>query len=248
MAKRKEAGVPLVASEKERARQKENTREKQKHIFEAAVEEARHNIVQKNFDRAVEIGLTAMRDAMMIFGEDAIELMPGYFVISDGYLELKQPKRAEEFLIQANWNLMKHQPSAQDSNTGASYVSETDLGTYHSRLHKNFGKLFSKINRHADAIKELSQNIYIESKSKGPENYSITESYQHLGDTFLAMHKPEEAAGFFHLIFKIWKKILENGQDEEIPSLEMEEACEMLKKIYETLVDMEGAEACSEIN
>jgi len=53
-----------------------------------------------------------MRDAMMIFGEDAIELMPGYFVISDGYLELKQPKRAEEFLIQANWNLMKHQPSA----------------------------------------------------------------------------------------------------------------------------------------
>ena len=112
MAKRKEAGIPLVASEKERARQKENTREKQKLIFDQAVEEARHNIVQKNFDRAVEIGLTAMRDAMMIFGEDAIELMPGYFVISDGYLELKQPKRAEEFLIQANWNLMKHQPSA----------------------------------------------------------------------------------------------------------------------------------------
>lgn len=62
------------------------------------------------------------------------------------------------------------------------------------------------------------------------------------------MHKPEEAAGFFHLIFKIWKKILENGQDEEITPLELEEACEMLKKIYETLVELEGLEACSEIN
>ena len=45
MAKRKEAGIPLVASEKERARQKENTREKQKLIFDQAVEEASFQVL-----------------------------------------------------------------------------------------------------------------------------------------------------------------------------------------------------------
>jgi hypothetical protein len=77
-------------------------------LFAQSVEEARYHIVQNNAEKAVEIGLAAMRDAMMIFGEDAIELMDGYFVISDGYLDLGQHKRAEEFLIQASWNLMKH--------------------------------------------------------------------------------------------------------------------------------------------
>ena len=92
-------------------------------------------------------------------------------------------------------------------------MSESVISNYRSKLHRNFGKLFSVCNRHADAIKELSQNIYIESKSRAPEHYAISESYYHKGNTFSTMHKIEEAAGFYNLIFKIWKKILENGQD-----------------------------------
>jgi hypothetical protein len=46
-----------------------------------------------------------------VFGENSIELLPAYFVLADANIHMGSSarlKKAEEFLIAAYWNLLKH--------------------------------------------------------------------------------------------------------------------------------------------
>ena len=45
-----------------------------------------------------------------VFLEDSIELLPAYFVLAEANINLggTKLKKAEEFLIAAYWNLLKH--------------------------------------------------------------------------------------------------------------------------------------------
>ena len=49
---------------------------------------------------------------LKIFAEDSIELLPAYFILAEANINLGglRLKKAEEFLIAANWNLLKHEP------------------------------------------------------------------------------------------------------------------------------------------
>lgn len=54
-----------------------------------------------------------------IFMEDSIELLPAYFVLAEANIVNVPPrlKKAEEFLIAAYWNLLKHK--SEDGDKGA---------------------------------------------------------------------------------------------------------------------------------
>jgi hypothetical protein len=78
--------------------------------------------------------------------EDSIELLPAYFVLAEANISLggARLKKAEEFLIAAYWNLLKHTSEENEKGGGSdnALVSKKEIEQYRACLHKTFGKLF----------------------------------------------------------------------------------------------------------
>lgn len=174
--------------------------------------------------------------------------MPIYFVLAEGNLELGRKKKAEEYLVAAHWNLLKHLPSAVDTNKPDETQDEETqqlLDNFKSRLHKSFGRLFKDLGRFQEALREVTSNIFLESKVKGPEHYSLAQSYNLMGQIFENQTKPEEAMSFSLQVTLIWKKFIEECANlDEVPAeeVEIEEGCDLVRKIQEEMSEQMGAE------
>lgn len=168
----------------------------------------------------------------MIFGEDSIELMPLYFELADGNLKMKKWQRAEGFLIGAHWTLLKHQPGEGESSSNQE--TEEVLSKLRSRLLRSFGSLFTEIGNFEEALKSLTENIYLESVDKGPEHYSLSGSYYLMGNIFLKIEKKSEALSFYNQMNLIWKRFLSDPEAHgahNIKKVDIEQACNELNEV-----------------
>ena len=228
---------PLIASEHERARLKEQRKEEQRKRQGDSLEEARLYIIQDNPTQAVEVAFRTLQSSATVFGENSIELMPIYFLLADANLKLGRQKKAEEFLVSAKWNLLKHQPSsteaaAEGGSEGA--VPQTVLSNLQSRLHKSFGTLFTELGRYDEALKEITENIYLESLAKGPEHYSLCKSYFIIGRIFQLKERMLQAEACFMQVPMIWRKYLDAPEElSRINVVEMEESKSDFQHILE---------------
>ena len=98
--------------------------------------------------------------------------MPLYFELADSNLMIGRRKRAEGFLIGAHWTLLKHQPNESDKTD-----PENNLSKLRSRPLKSFGSLFTNMGNYDEALKSLTENVYLESVDRGPEHYLLSGSY-----------------------------------------------------------------------
>ena len=75
-------------------------------------------------------------------------------------------KKAEEFLIAANWNLLKsNQNDDQKGGSEETQVTKEELDRYNASLNITFGRLFMAQNRkdgHIKALEKLTQGIYMQ--------------------------------------------------------------------------------------
>lgn len=85
-----------------------------------------------------------------VFTQKSIELLPAYFILAEANIGMggAKLKKAEEFLIAANWNLLKSGNGAGDDGAGEdSLVTKDELESYHAALNITFGRLFMAQNR-----------------------------------------------------------------------------------------------------
>lgn len=124
--------------------------------------------------------------------------------------------KAEQLLIAAYWNMLKHTSDDSKASGLDGGSSDREISKYRASLHKTFGRLFTAQDRLNDAIKELSQGIYLEWVEYGPESIQLCSSYYYLANIFHKLGKKEETKGFYQKIVEIWKKhILEHELNEE---------------------------------
>lgn len=106
-----------------------------------------------------------------VFNEKSIELLPAYFILAEANIGMggAKLKKAEEFLIAANWNLLKSGNSGgEDGRAGGAddtIVTADELKRYHASLNLTFGRLFMAQNRpnaHEKALEKLTRGIYME--------------------------------------------------------------------------------------
>ena len=164
--------------------------------------------------------------------------MPLYFELADSNLKLGRWKRAEGFLIGAHWTLLKQQPG-EDETQG----SEADLSKLRSRLLKSFGDLFTQIGNYEEALKSLTENIYLESLDRGPEHYLLSGSYYLMGNIFLSQNRRVEALNFYRQMYLIWKKFLNNLDSEEnkqVKKVEIGQACNEISTALEFIENEAG--------
>ncbi len=107
---------------------------------------------------------------MEVYGSGRIELVPAYLLLAEANLGLKRFKVAEEFLLYANWSVLKHPDCSHQLK---------------SHLYRNFGKLYASQGRYAEALKQLANDVYYSSLESGPEHIDTAGGYFYMADVFL---------------------------------------------------------------
>jgi tetratricopeptide (TPR) repeat protein len=206
-------------------------------MLEDGVNTAKTLIIRGNPDEANGHMFELLGKVRGHFDDAAIELLPAYFILAEANVILGgvRLKKAEQILIAAYWNLLKY-TSDDNKASGVDGGANKEVSKYRASLHKTFGRLFTAQDRLEDAIKELSQGIYLECMEYGPESIQLWSSYYYLASIFHKQGRKEETKSFYQKIVEIWKKhILEQEFDEEEQLKEyqiyFEEAKEHLKNI-----------------
>ena len=136
-----------------------------------AIAEAKRFIVNDQYEEANKIVYDTMNLTIKqkIFNEKSIELLPAYFILAEANIGMggAKLKKAEEFLIAANWNLLKSGQSGpgDDGRAGGdeTLVTREELDSYNAALNITFGRLFMAQNRpnaHEKALEKLTAGIY----------------------------------------------------------------------------------------
>lgn len=113
-----------------------------------AIEQAKKYIIMDQYDDANRVVYDTMSLTIKqkVFTQKSIELLPAYFILAEANIGMggAKLKKAEEFLIAANWNLLKSGNGAGDDGAGGedSLVTKEELERYHAALNITFGRLF----------------------------------------------------------------------------------------------------------
>ena len=160
-----------------------------------AIEQAKKYIIHDQYEDANKIVYDTMSQTIKqkIFNEKSIELLPAYFILAEANIGMggAKLKKAEEFLIAANWNLLKSGQSGggDDGRAGAedTTVTKEELERFTASLNITFGRLFMAQNRqnaHEKALEKLTKGIYQECVEFGPESIYVCPSYFYMGQLF----------------------------------------------------------------
>ena len=187
-----------------------------------AIEQAKKYIIHDQYEDANKIVYDTMSQTIKqkIFNEKSIELLPAYFILAEANIGMggAKLKKAEEFLIAANWNLLKSGQSGggDDGRAGAedTTVTREELERFTASLNITFGRLFMAQNRpnaHEKALDKLTRGIYQECVEYGPESIYVCPSYFYMGQLFQQSRQLVNAKAFFQKIIQIWRNfIIEN--------------------------------------
>lgn len=83
---------------------------------------------------------------MLVYGPDAVELVPAYLLLGEASIGLKQYAQAEEYLSLAKWSVLKS-PGCENS--------------VRAQLHRNFGLLYASQGRFDEAVKQLAHDVRV---------------------------------------------------------------------------------------
>jgi len=112
-----------------------------------AIEEAKRLIIKDEFEEANKFLYTKMNEQISskALNEKSVELLPAYFILAEANIGMggAKLKKAEEFLIAANWNLLKSN-SSEDAKSGheESSITKEEIDRYTAALNITFGRLF----------------------------------------------------------------------------------------------------------
>lgn len=209
--------------------------------------ESQKHLVMGQYELAIPGALQSLRFSMEVYGSGRIELVPAYLLLAESNLGLKRYKVAEEFLLYANWSVLKNPECSNELK---------------SQLYRNFGKLYASQGRFNDALKQLALDVYYSSLESGPEHIDTAGGYFYMADVFFSSppsanadpmsagsnQNIENALALYDKVVDIWYKFLINLRhrpDESISDYLSEahigEAVEMLRSILETRKQHLGA-------
>jgi hypothetical protein len=178
------------------------------------------------YELAIPGALQSLRFSMEVYGSGRIELVPAYLLLAESNLGLKRYKVAEEFLLYANWSVLKNNDCSNELK---------------SQLYRNFGKLYASQGRFQDALRQLALDVYYSSLESGPEHIDTAGGYFYLADVFMTQGVVEHALALYDKVVDVFYKFLVNLRhrpEESIADYLSEaaigEAVEMLRSILET--------------
>ena len=99
---------------------KKQTKEEMKEILEETVYKAKRMIIKGDVDMSIREISETIQQAISVFHDSAIELLPSYITMAEAYVCKggSKLKKGEKLLIVAYWNLLK-QTSDENKNAAS---------------------------------------------------------------------------------------------------------------------------------
>lgn len=183
---------PTLGSEDERQRRNLTVQMSQHALIDLTKNEAQKHLVMGQYELAIPGALQSLRFSMEVYGSGRIELVPAYLLLAESNLGLKRYKVAEEFLLYANWSVLKNPTCSNELK---------------SQLYRNFGKLYASQGRFQDALKQLALDVYYSSLESGPEHIDTAGGYFYLADVFATQGIIENALALYDKVVDIFYKV-----------------------------------------
>jgi hypothetical protein len=169
-----------------------------------------------------------------LHGEAAPELVPAYLALAEAALGTGAADKAEEFLSLSSFVLSKQQareeqraaaqlragagagaapaPAAaggflsleEEAAAEAAAAAALAAAAMHSRLHRNFGRLYASQGNLGAAIGAFAHDILHCSRATGPESIEAAPGYFSLGKTFAAQGSGDAALACFDKVVECW--------------------------------------------
>lgn len=225
---------PTLGSEDERQRRLLTVNMSQHALIDLCKSEAQKNLASSQFELAIPGALQSLRFSMDVYGAGHIELVPAYLLLAEANLGLERYKIAEEFLIYANWIILKNADSSNQLK---------------AQLYRNFGRLYAAQQRYDDALRQLAYGVYYSSLDSGPEHIYTSHGYYQMARVFMLRQDVEHMLAFYDKVVDIWYKFLiklkQRNQEnifDYLSEAQISEAAEMLRNIYETRQTHLGAQ------
>lgn len=98
---------PTLGSEDERQRRQLTVQMSQHALIDLCKHEAIKFLVSSQYEYAVPPALQALRFSLEVYGTGRIELVQCYLLLAEANLGLRRWQSAEEFLLYANWSIIK---------------------------------------------------------------------------------------------------------------------------------------------
>mmetsp|Transcript_20654 Transcript_20654/g.36683 ORF Transcript_20654/g.36683 Transcript_20654/m.36683 type:complete len:361 (+) Transcript_20654:123-1205(+) len=215
------------SSESERKEQIEVEKSLQRILVDICKNEARKHLVAQHYDLAIPAGVQALLYSKMLYGENSISVIPAYLLLAEANMGLDRHEMADRYLKFANWAILKNPNCSNELK---------------SQFFRSFGKLYAHQQKHSEAIKELSKDVYLCSIEYGPEHLFTATGYYHMARNFFALGKMDEGLAFCEKILEIWHAFLEKASEPEggssisdfLTEAQIFEGEEILHNIYTT--------------
>jgi tetratricopeptide (TPR) repeat protein len=185
---------PTLGSEDERRRHELTVQMSQHALIDLCKNEAQKFLVQGQYELAVPGALQSLRFATQVYGAGHIELVSPYLLLAETNLGLKRYQMAEEFLLYANWSLLKNPRDCTNA--------------MRAEVARNFGRLYASQKRYADALRQLANDVYYCSLEHGPEHVQTAAGLFYMSHVFLAQDRVEPALSVYDKVVDVWFKLL----------------------------------------
>lgn len=113
-------------------------------MYDLAKTEAAKHLNESQYELAIPAALQALKFSVELWGPGSIELVPSYLLLGEASIGLGRLRQAEEYLALAKYAILK--------KPDCSYLIR-------SQLHRNFGKLYAKEGKNAEALKSLANDV-----------------------------------------------------------------------------------------
>jgi tetratricopeptide (TPR) repeat protein len=181
-------------------RRNATVRKNQMAIVKIASTEATKQLSLKNYERAIPGGLQVLRYSTELHGASKPEILSAYLLLAEANLGLKRDKVAEEHLIHAHYIILHNDSVSSEVR---------------SRVHRNFGRLFTLQQRYEEALTHLATDVYCAAQCYGANHISTAGGYVLMAEAFNYSKDRDSALAFFDKVVEIWYSFLGELKDGE---------------------------------
>jgi tetratricopeptide (TPR) repeat protein len=225
---RENAGI--IGSEEDRAKREYTLNMSKRALVELCEQEASKFLASGRHELAIPGAIQALSFLKELHGDGAMEMVSSYLLLAEANLGLGRFQQADEFLSLANWSVLQN-PECSNK--------------VRSKLHRNFGKLYSAQGKLNEALVELSKDIYCSSLEVGPEHVNTSAGYYYMASIFYTQHRIENALAFYDKVIDIWYKFVAAARTDvdlaqSLSSSQLSEGVDMVSFILQTRAKLLG--------
>ncbi|XP_005994058.1 zinc finger MYND domain-containing protein 12 [Latimeria chalumnae] len=223
--------LPFFNSEEERQHSRDQLLQREKHLIELTSTVARKLIFEGKHEEAIPAALQSLRFSINVHGVNSVQLVPSYLLLSEASIGLGRHTRAEEYLSQAQWTVLK----APDCDYRVRHI-----------LSRNLGLLYAAKGEFEEALFHLADDIYLASEVFGLKSIQTSGGYFQMANIFFRQSKMDVADSLYTEVTDIWHAHLSKLIKMQLSIRDQETASQISTELEDTACEVEALDEAQE--